>query len=77
MNHLQATHPGLRLELRGYLVRYRHMQPLVVPTVPLDELETARELLQRLSRRLPSGDEVAKHLQAFLSPRIDAKDGAP
>ncbi len=74
MNHLQATHPGLRHELRGYLLRYRHIQPLLVATLALDELETALELLQRLSPRVPVGDEEAQRLQAFLAPRIAAKD---
>lgn len=74
MNRPQATHPGLRHELRGYLVRYRHIQPLVVATVALDDLEMALDLLQQLSPRLPVGDEDAQRLQAFLSPRIAAKD---
>ena len=55
MNHPQATHPSLRHELRGYLLRYRHLQPLVVATVALEELETALDLLQRVSAHLPSG----------------------
>ena len=74
MNRPQATHPGLRHELRGYLLRYRHLQPLAVAAVALDELETALELLQRLSPRLPVGDEEAQRLLAFLAPRIAAKD---
>ena len=76
MNHLQATHPGLRHDLRGYLLRYRHLQPLVVATVALDELEAALELLQRVSIHLPSDSDEAQRLQAFLGPRITAKDGS-
>ncbi|MFZ1377165.1 MAG: hypothetical protein WAS25_11290 [Geothrix sp.] len=74
MDLLQATHPGLRLELRGYLLRYRHLQPLVVATVALDELEAALDLLQRVSIHLPADGDEAQRLQAFLSPRIAAKD---
>jgi hypothetical protein len=74
MNHLQATHPGLRHELRGYLVRYRHLQPLVVASVALDELEAALDLLQRVSIHLPADCDEARLLQAFLFPRIAAKD---
>lgn len=74
MNHLQATHPGLRHELRGYLVRYRHLQPLVVAAVALGELEMALELLQQMSIQLPADGDEAQRLQAFLSPRIAAKD---
>ena len=75
MDHPQATHPSLRYELRGYLLRYRHLQPLVVATVALEELETALDLLQRVSAHLPAGDDDMQLLQAFLSPRIAAKDG--
>jgi hypothetical protein len=74
MNHLQATHPSLRHELRGYLVRYRHLQPLVVASVALDELEAALDLLQRVSIQLPADGDEARLLQAFLFPRIAAKD---
>ena len=74
MDHLQATHPGLRHELRGYLVRYRHLQPLVVAAVALGELEMALELLQQVSIHLPADGDEAQRLQAFLSPRIAAKD---
>lgn len=74
MNHLQATHPGLRHELRGYLVRYRHLQPLVVATVALGELEMALELLQRVSIHLPADGDEAQRVQAFLGPRIAAED---
>ncbi|MBK9797230.1 MAG: hypothetical protein IPP58_12185 [Holophagaceae bacterium] len=77
MDHLQATHPGLRLELRGYLVRYRHLQPLVVAAVALGELEMALELLQQVSIHLPADGDEAQRLQAFLSPRIAAKDVPP
>ena len=77
MDHPQATHPGLHHELRGYLVRDRHLQPPVVATMALDELETALDLLQRLSPPLPEGDEEAPRLQAFLAPRVAAKDGPP
>ena len=76
MDHLQATHPGLRNELRGYLVRYRHLQPLAVAAVALDELETALDLLQRVSIHLPVDGDEAQRLQAFLSPRIAAEDGS-
>jgi hypothetical protein len=70
MNHPQATHPGLRHELRGYLVRYRHLQPLVVATVALDELETALDLLQQVSGHLPQGGDEEQRLRAFLAPRV-------
>lgn len=75
MDHLQATHPGLRFELRGYLVRYRHLQPLVVAAVALGELEMALDLLQRVSIHLPANGDEARLLQAFLSPRIAGPDG--
>jgi len=77
MDQPQATHPGLRHELRGYLVRYRHLQPLVTATVALDELETALDLLQQVSIHLPVDGDEAQRLQAFLSPRMAAKDVPP
>lgn len=36
---LQSTNPRLRRNLRVYLFQYRHVQPMSVATVALDELE--------------------------------------
>lgn len=68
MDHLQATHPGLRHELRGYLVRYRHLQPLVVATMALAELETALGLLQLVSVHLPVVDGLGRDTD--LGPHV-------
>ena len=75
MDQPQATHPGLRHELRGYLVRYRHLQPLVTATVALDELETPLDPLPQVPTHLPVAADAPQRLQARLAPPTTAQDG--
>jgi hypothetical protein len=70
MDPLQSTNPRLRRNLRVYLFRYRHLQPLSVASVALDELEMALQLLGQSVDLLPSGGSHSCRVHDFLTARL-------
>ena len=70
MDHAPTTSPKLRQQLRIYLVRYRHLPPMTIATVALDELETALALLQLSVTHLPAEGAAASQVRNFLTGRI-------
>ena len=74
MDPLQYTNPRLRRNLRVYLFRYGHLQPLSVATVALDELEMALQLLGQSVDLLPSGGSHSSRVHAFLAGRLTDKE---
>jgi hypothetical protein len=70
LNPVQATTPGIRRELRGYLIRYRHLAPIRVAAVVLEELEAVLSLLQSSSQDLPSGMPETERLLKFVADRL-------
>jgi hypothetical protein len=70
MDPLQSTNPRLRRNLRVYLFRCRHLQPLSIATVALDELEMALQLLGESADLLPPGGSHSFRVHDFLTGRI-------
>lgn len=67
MDRVQAAHSGPRRELRGYLVRHRHLQPVIIATVRLNGLATALEVLNRVATQCSVSGIEAEPVRTFLT----------
>jgi hypothetical protein len=74
MDPLESTNPRLRRNLRVYLFRYRHLQPISVATIALDELEMALQLLSQSVDLLRPGGSHSCRVHDFLTGRLTDQD---